>query len=196
MRKIIYTLAAALLASLTLAGCGSDQQVDDVDFAQYCGDHVTNQVAPDQLCNTGNPRFQWSYANTGHHTWANGYDTTPDYVFVPIGRPLPMGVSYARPYDYSYHQPLTYSSAPVQRRVSVPYKQYIKTAPRLPASTPKPAATAPAAKPVAPASNPAIQRGGFGVPSAPRVATPSTPSFSGRSSSSSSSSRSPSRSGK
>lgn len=190
MRKII-TLAAALIAIVGLSGCGNSQPIDDVDYAQYCGDHVLNQVAPDQMCQTGNPRFQYGYANVGGHQWNNGYDATPPYVFVPVGRPLPMGISYVRPYDYSYHAPLRYSAVPVQRRVSVPYKQYVKTAPRLPANAPKAATTVPAAKPAAPAPNPAIQRGGFGVPSAPRATTSvKAPTFSSRPSGSSSVSRS------
>lgn len=189
MKKVISTLATALFASLALGGCGgSNQQVDDVDYATYCADHLTNTVAPAEACQVPNPRYQLAYADTGHHVWSNGYDTTPDYAFVPIGRPLPM-VIYTQPYNYAYHRPLAYSTAPVHRAVSVPYKQYVKTAPKLPANAPKAATVAPAVKPAAPAvpakpaPNPGIQRGGFGVPSAPRATTPAkTPTFSGRTS--------------
>lgn len=170
-----------------LSGCGDSQQVDDVDFARYCADHVVNVVADDSQCAiTGdNPtsRFQWAYADTGHHVWNNGFDSTPDYAFVPIGQPMPYGVIYTRPYNYAYHQPLVYSSRPVHRAVSVPYAQFKKTAPKLPANAPKAATVAPAVKPAAPAPNPGVQRGGFGVPSAPRATTPAkTPTFSGRTS--------------
>lgn len=198
MKWRIPALAAALAATLT--GCGSDQQIDDVDFAKYCGDHLTNQVAPDAACGLSgddpNSRFQWSYADTGHHVWVNGYDRTPDYVFIPVGQVLPYGATYVRPYNYSYHQPLIYSSRPVHRASSLPYKQYKKVTPKVPASAPKAATTAPAAKPpAAPVKAPSsgVQRGGFGVPSAPKYTPPaSTPSFSGRTSTPTS----PSRAGK
>lgn len=182
MKKIILILATAL-AVFGLSGCGNSQPIDDVDYAQYCADHVMNQVAPDQMCQSGNPRFAYAYSDVGGHQWSNGYDNTPPYVFVPVGRPLPMGITYSRPYDYSYHAPLRYSAVPVQRRVTVPYKQYVKTAPRLPKGvTPAPAAK-PAASTPAVKSNPGIQRGGFGVPTAPRPSLTSTPTFSGRTSS-------------
>lgn len=190
MKKSASALAATLIATVAITGCGGNrqqqqpqQQIDDVDYAQYCADHLTNTVAPIQACQVPNPRYQIAYADIGHHVWNHDYDTTPDYAFVPVGRPLPV-VTYVQPYNYAYRRPLVYSSTPVHRAVSVPYTQYVKTAPRIPAPPAKPA-PAPAAAVKAP--NPGIQRGGFGVPSAPRfTAPPAAPSFSGRSSSPSS----------
>lgn len=180
MKVLSVTLATTAL----LSGCDDGQQIDDVDFAQYCGDTITKQVAMDEACAlTGdNPtsRFQWAYADTGHHTWVNGYDTTPDYVFIPVGQPMPTTVIYTRPYNYGYRKPLARSATPVHRASSLPYAQFKKTAPKVPAAAPKAATPAPAPAPkppAAPAKNPGIERGGFGVPSAPRVAPPPAPKF-------------------
>lgn len=192
---------AVAVGAFSLSACGDSPQVDDVDFARYCVDHVVNKVATDDACvatgDDANSRFQWAYSEVGHHTWSGDIDTTPDYVFIPIGEPVPYGVSYVRPYNYSYRAPLVRSSTPVRRASSVPYAQFVKTAPKLPANAPKAATPAPAAKAPAPppakTPNPGIQRGGFGVPSAPRQSI-STPTFTAPKSSSSFSSSSGSRS--
>lgn len=172
LRKLPFVLTLLLLTA-----CGGKQQtaVDDVDFAKYCTDSQSNPVrtAPEAMCqqsgDSPTARFKWYYQELPHHVWQGDRDITPDYAFMPYGSPI-MGYDpmyYRRPYNYSYRQPLVRSMMPVRRAVSVPYATFQRTTPKVPVS-----AFAPPAANSAP--NTGIQRGGLGVPTAPRYTPPPT----------------------